>query len=258
MDVHKPKAAHSVREFLIEIGTIICGILIALGLEQGIEALHWKHKIEAAEHSMRVELAGDNGPQAYARAAITGCMDEKLNGIIQAVEAGKSGAEVIRLADAYEPPLRTWDRQGLDAAIASDITSHIGSERLGLWTGIYDLTTMLTAQTARESQGLDLMTGGAGLHGQLSPDQGDRIIRAAKSLRRANYEIAGVSLLMLKRLPAVGAALSIETQDSILRDARSRFGTCVIKPDAARQSHSLSEYVTNRELANPEAAEHVY
>jgi hypothetical protein len=129
---------------------------------------------------------------------------------------------------------------------------------LGLWTGIYDLTTMLTAQTARESQGLDLMTGGAGLHGQLSPDQGDRIIRAAKSLRRANYEIAGVSLLMLKRLPAVGAALSIETQDSILRDARSRFGTCVIKPDAARQSHSLSEYVTNRELANPEAAEHVY
>ena len=33
MEIHKPKAAHSVREFLIEIGTIVCGILIALGLE---------------------------------------------------------------------------------------------------------------------------------------------------------------------------------------------------------------------------------
>jgi hypothetical protein len=35
MDIHSPKAAHSIREFLIEIGTIICGILIALGLERG-------------------------------------------------------------------------------------------------------------------------------------------------------------------------------------------------------------------------------
>jgi hypothetical protein len=26
MDIHRPKAAHSIREFLVEIGTIICGI----------------------------------------------------------------------------------------------------------------------------------------------------------------------------------------------------------------------------------------
>ena len=45
MDIHRPKAAHSIREFLIEIGTIICGILIALGLEQGIEWLHWNHTV---------------------------------------------------------------------------------------------------------------------------------------------------------------------------------------------------------------------
>ena len=29
MDIHKPKAAHSIREFLIEIGAIICGIIRA-------------------------------------------------------------------------------------------------------------------------------------------------------------------------------------------------------------------------------------
>ena len=40
MDIHKPKAAHSWREFLIEIGTIICGILIALALEQAVESVH--------------------------------------------------------------------------------------------------------------------------------------------------------------------------------------------------------------------------
>lgn len=44
MEIHKPKAAHSWREFLIEIGTIVCGILIALGLEQVIVRVEWSHR----------------------------------------------------------------------------------------------------------------------------------------------------------------------------------------------------------------------
>ena len=55
MDIHKPKAAHSIREFLIEIGTIVCGILIALGLEQGIEYVHHR----AAEMDARAAIEGE-------------------------------------------------------------------------------------------------------------------------------------------------------------------------------------------------------
>ena len=40
MDIHKPHAAKSWREFAVEIGTIVVGILIALGLEQVIESIH--------------------------------------------------------------------------------------------------------------------------------------------------------------------------------------------------------------------------
>jgi hypothetical protein len=45
VDIHKPKAAHNGREFAIEIATIICGIVIALGLEQLVEALHRGHPL---------------------------------------------------------------------------------------------------------------------------------------------------------------------------------------------------------------------
>lgn len=44
MEIHKPKAAHSWREFLVEIGTIVCGILIALGLEQVVETVQHASK----------------------------------------------------------------------------------------------------------------------------------------------------------------------------------------------------------------------
>ena len=57
MDIHKPKAAHSLREFAVEIGTIICGILIALGLEQAVEALHRGAEVREAREALRVDIA---------------------------------------------------------------------------------------------------------------------------------------------------------------------------------------------------------
>lgn len=51
-DIHKPKAAHSIGEFLIEIWIIFCGILIALVLEQVVEAAHWAGKVDEAKDSL--------------------------------------------------------------------------------------------------------------------------------------------------------------------------------------------------------------
>lgn len=59
MEIHKPKAAHSWREFLIEIGTIICGILIALGLEQAVEAAHRQEQVSKARENLRREVGSD-------------------------------------------------------------------------------------------------------------------------------------------------------------------------------------------------------
>jgi hypothetical protein len=59
MEIHKPKAAHSWREFLIEIGTIMCGILIALGLEQTVEAFRIGREVEDARQALHREMAND-------------------------------------------------------------------------------------------------------------------------------------------------------------------------------------------------------
>ncbi|MDP9103208.1 MAG: hypothetical protein M3N05_04270 [Pseudomonadota bacterium] len=56
MDIHKPKAAHNLSEFLIEIGTIICGILIALALEQAVESVHRNAEVREARRSVHDEL----------------------------------------------------------------------------------------------------------------------------------------------------------------------------------------------------------
>ncbi len=64
MDIHKPKVPHSLREFLVEIGTITIGILIALGLESTVEAYHNHQLVERARIDLRAELESNRATLA--------------------------------------------------------------------------------------------------------------------------------------------------------------------------------------------------
>jgi hypothetical protein len=234
MDIHKPKPWFGWREFLKEIGTIVVGVLIALGAEQAVEAVHWRHKVAEAERAMRFQLSADDGAQAFARAAVTRCLDDQLGAIIAAVEAGRDRSEVARLTEAYRPPHRSWDRQAWEAAVASDVASHMGAARLNLWGGAFGLTYTLNAETAKETDAIDLLTSGSDAKGALSADQADRVLGAAKSLRRANAQMDAYSLLMLRWLPGLDASPAKANQAAILADARAHYGSCAASPDMTR------------------------
>ena len=56
LDVHPPhQAASTWRDFLIHIATIVIGLLIAIGLEQTVEAVHHHHQREQLEQDLRDE-----------------------------------------------------------------------------------------------------------------------------------------------------------------------------------------------------------
>jgi hypothetical protein len=56
LDVHPPhESAHTWRDFLIHIATICVGLLIAIGLEQAVEALHHRHERQVLIQEMRAE-----------------------------------------------------------------------------------------------------------------------------------------------------------------------------------------------------------
>jgi len=57
LDVHEPEhPIHGVRDFLLHLFTITVGLLIALGLEASVEALHHRHQREEAESLIRHEI----------------------------------------------------------------------------------------------------------------------------------------------------------------------------------------------------------
>ena len=96
MDIHKPKAAHSIREFLIEIGTIVCGILIALGLEQSLEWAHWREKVNLAREGLREEIAFDDG-FLVQRQKVADCVARRLSLYETTIEEATRTGRIGRL-----------------------------------------------------------------------------------------------------------------------------------------------------------------
>ena len=60
LDVHPPhQTTHTWRDFLIHIATICIGLLIAIGLEQSVEALHRHHERIALQSDLRTEAVSN-------------------------------------------------------------------------------------------------------------------------------------------------------------------------------------------------------
>jgi len=112
MDIHRPKAVHSRREFFIEIGTIVIGILIALSLEQAVEAVHELSLAHEARAAIDAEMQADVDRIAY-RQALQPCIDKRLNqitGLLDFWAGGHPPPSGLALGDPGDLPmvLQRW------------------------------------------------------------------------------------------------------------------------------------------------------
>ncbi len=128
MHIHKPKTVHGLREFLAEIVIIVISVLIALGLEQFVDGLHWRHKVDQAEQNMRVEIAR-NRTNAAQYAILSPCADAYVDRVRNDLLRHKA-ADLARLYGSGEPFVsEAWTATAWDAAVASQIGDHMAADR---------------------------------------------------------------------------------------------------------------------------------
>ena len=86
MEVHAPDhAIHTWRDFLIHMGTITLGLVIALGLEQAAEWAHHRHQLHVAEQNLQIELEANRTALAQDEAQLHES-GKQLLGILRAID----------------------------------------------------------------------------------------------------------------------------------------------------------------------------
>jgi predicted transcriptional regulator len=233
VDIHKPHAAKTWKEFFIELGTIVTGILIAISLEQTVEAIHWRHKVDDAAQAMRLELRDADGPQAYTRVALQACLDRQLDGLATAIAAGRSRTEIGALATAYRPPYRTWDTEAWKATLASDVGSHVDAEEMINWSKPYRILPQLEGLNAQEHTDRIALQPAGRLDAQLTQAEADAMLMAVQRLRADNHDMSRFSRYILFSGEKFGASMTGEQQSQLLAQLRAHYQDCVTVPSTA-------------------------
>jgi hypothetical protein len=123
LDVHAPEhGIHGVRDFFVHLLTISVGLLIALGLEASVEALHHRGERKEAEATLRQELTQNR----LTLVAIQRDSDRERDGLVKILKLledlrdGRQGDPSILNMDFNVEPLQSaaWHTASATGALS--------------------------------------------------------------------------------------------------------------------------------------------
>ena len=149
MDIHKPKPAHTVREFLTEIGTIVCGILIALGLEQTIEAWHWHEVVSEEREALRDEVGQLRGSM-MGRFELDPCFVERLADVKEIIRRHDTNTPLGIAGPVGRPLYPPTPRPLWELAVADQSLAHMKLSEKKRFTAAYNWMSVYEPITDNE------------------------------------------------------------------------------------------------------------
>lgn len=144
MDVHKPKPVHSWRDFLVEIGTIVIGVTIALAGEQIVEALHWRNVVDAQRQILR-SVVEDNLGAVKARAVQQPCVDARLAQLKTVFERHAAGEPLRMKGPVGRPQNSSIGDEIWRLAVQSEALNHMPLDERAAFAGAFSNYTNLLA-----------------------------------------------------------------------------------------------------------------
>jgi hypothetical protein len=136
MHIHLPKPAHGWREFAGEVGIIVIGVLIALGAEQVIESLHWRHQVGEFRTAVRQEVSYDLATYDY-RNKENDCVKARLDQL-EAWSAGWQNGTPTSLTGQIGSPISLSLNTAAWESRDANLVSHMPIEERMALGYLYD------------------------------------------------------------------------------------------------------------------------
>ncbi len=241
VDIHKPKPVHSIREFLSEILVIVTGILIALSLEQAVEAWHWHHQVENAEHALGYELTESYG-HGIERLTVSNCVDGRLDTLAAIVDQAGETGRLPPLGDIAMPPARTWSHGVWDSTLDGQTGEHLSNDQRGGFSVTYGFVALLGSTNAREFDAWTRLYAMVGPGRSVTPTDLDEL-RAAISQARAFNQLMGLESV---RVQQIVTSFDVALDRNFLKSfARPRSDYAICNPIGPVPAHYGSAPIAN-------------
>ena len=206
MDIHKPKPVHSWRELASEIGVIVIGILIAIGLEQTVEQIHWAHQVRQAHAELATDMAQSNRAFAF-RAAADGCIARRIDRLEAVIEQVARHEPVARIPQVIPDIGNGLYHAAWQTNQAAQTLAHFDERELNLYGNYYIQIENVQRFIDLEGRDWNQLRVLQGDPARLGPGDIASLRVAIQQVRFENYIIASIMRDEMETSRALGVAV---------------------------------------------------
>jgi hypothetical protein len=185
MDIHKPKPWHGLREFLKEYVIIVVGVLTALGAEQAVEWMHWRHQVAEAREELRSELGYDM-EFLHRRAAVGACVDRRLDELARIMRQASSSGRLPPVGYFSGAAATYWRTEVWETQQASQALAHLRPKEINELGTVYRYVRLMEGAGAQERDAWLVLAGMTGPGRRLDPGSEAAIYQALNTARFLN------------------------------------------------------------------------
>jgi hypothetical protein len=149
MHFHLPKPLHGWREFVGEVGIIVIGVLIALGAEQVLENIHWRHQVDAGRAALQEDF-GALVANADERDLESHCLGQRFGQIAAILQRASEAGRLPPVGPLGNPPLRPWWVDSWAGLVSSQTSLHMPREEMMSYSNIANYGEMISQWNQEE------------------------------------------------------------------------------------------------------------
>lgn len=235
MDIHKPKPVHGWRELVKEIGIIVIGVVIALGAEQAVEALHWKYQVDAGEAALKVAFLREIDNIAL-RDVQSDCIAQRLSFLSQTVERASESGRLPAIQAIGHPPFTPWTIGAWDALVANDTVSHLPRKKMLDYVQIAQRTAVLSGMSDRENDQWTILDSVVGPGRRLSDVEAEQLRVTLAQAAESNRLMRRTSSRLRELVLGTGLVEPSESADAMKRAVLGKPDAPICRPVAASPS----------------------
>ncbi|MBA3670068.1 MAG: hypothetical protein H0W71_08410 [Sphingomonas sp.] len=230
MGLAKFKPLDGWRQFFGEVGIIVLGVVIALGLEQAILQWNWSNKVERSRQTLREELMTDY-LLAEERVAAKPCLMAQLDSLENAVLKARGEMTPVPLivepdfVFAYRAPWEPWHDTAWKGVEADEMLSHFSRDERENYAAVHGEIDMLSKLNEDES------TEQAKLLGltkplDIDPTIKNHYVELIESEREKGELMAVLSRSVMKQAEGIGAVPSASRRREFLDRESTTLAYC--------------------------------
>jgi hypothetical protein len=219
MRVHLPKPLHGWRDFAGEVGVIVLGVLIAIGLGQVVDMMRWRAEVRDARAALGDDMAQSNRVFAY-RVAAHDCVARRLDRLNAIIEASAKHQPVPALGDVFPDIGNALFKNAWETSRAAQTLVHFDRKTLRLYGSYYIQLDNIGVFMLREGEDWGVLRVLSGDPGRLGPTDIANLRVAAMHAAFENDIIAGIALDELDTSKALGVAVPLPNRTRLAEVCR--------------------------------------